>query len=378
MSDVLKFRSNAELEEEAAAWVWRLDDENVSPVVRTEFEKWLKRDPRHRRAFEELGGVWQALDELAEAKRDEKIATFIAEERRLCATSAPRLKHTLLRRWVPWAVAASLAVIVGSMSWYQRGNESQTLVTAVGQQRNATLVDGSVVQLNTNTIIETHFTREQRIIRLEKGEASFKVAHDTERPFYVYAGSTVVRAVGTEFNVHLRDTRDVEVIVIEGKVEVTSHVGTPARTVTAAAARPVVPAGIELVAGQRFEETAGSPVPRITPANASNTLAWHDGAIVFGGEPLVQAIAELNRYTDTRLVVADASIRDLRVGGRFRTGDVDGFLQALAGAFPVTIRRASDHLVYIHARAPAPGAPAEDSLSLEESGRAGADVSEPE
>jgi transmembrane sensor len=90
-----------------------------------------------------------------------------------------------------------------------------------------------------------------------------------------------------------------------------------------------------------------------TPATVSNALAWHDGAIVFDGVPLVQAIAELNRYTDTRLVVVDASIDDLRVGGRFRTGDVDGFLEALTKAFPVTIDRTSDHLVYIHARAPA-------------------------
>src|SRR5690606_18344078 len=110
--------------------------------------------------------------------------------------------------------------------------------------------------------------------------------------------------------------------------------------------------------------------------DASNTLAWRDGAIVFGGEPLAQAIAELNRYTNTRLVVADSSIRDLRVGGRFRTDDVDGFLQALAEAFPVTIHRTSDHLVYIRARARAPGAPAEGSPSLEEPGRPGADPSE--
>jgi transmembrane sensor len=352
MSDVLKFRSLAELEEEAAAWVWRLDNEDVSPGVRADFERWLRRDPRHRQAFADLGGVWASLDELTEAKRDEKVATFMAEERRLYATRGSKPHRTRLRRWVPWAVAASLAVMVGSMSWYQRGNESQALATAVGQQRSATLADGTVVQLNTNTIVETHFTRAKRIIRLEKGEASFKVAHDAQRPFYVYAGGAVVRAVGTEFNVRLRDIRDVEVIVTEGKVEVTSDVGTAAKTV-AAASGPTVPATRELAAGQRFETAAPSPVTRITPENASNTLAWHEGAIVFDGEPLVQAIAELNRYTDTRLVVADVSIHDLRVGGRFRTGDVDGFLQALTNAFPVTVRRTSDHLVYIHARAPA-------------------------
>lgn len=353
MSDVLKFRSLAELEEEAATWVWRLDDEDVSPEVHAGFEQWLRRDPRHRRAFEELGGVWQALDELAEAKRDEKVATFVAEERRLYAKPAPKPGRGHLRRWLPWAMAASLAVVVGGLSWYQPGNEAQTLATAVGQQRSATLADGSVVQLNTNTILETSFTRGQRVVRLEKGEATFTVAHNPERPFLVYAGNMVVRAVGTEFNVRIRETRGVEVIVTEGKVEVTPQASVPIQTV-AAAPEPVAAASSELTAGQRFEAAAASPVAQITSAAVSNTLAWHEGAIVFDGVPLVDAIAELNRYTDTRLVVADASINGLRVGGRFRTGDVDGFLEALTRAFPVTTRRTSDHLVYIHARVPGP------------------------
>jgi transmembrane sensor len=348
MSDVLKFRSLAELEEDAAAWVWRLDDEDVSPQLRAEFEQWLRRDPRHRRAFEELGGIWQSLDDLAEAKRDEKVATFVAEERRLYAKPAPG--HGRLRRWLPWAMAASLSLAIGGLSWYQRGNESETIATAVGQQRSATLADGSQVRLNTNTILETHFTKGARVIRLEKGEASFKVAHNAERPFYVHAGDTVVRAVGTAFNVRLRDAHDVEVIVTEGVVEVTPQDHAAKRIVATASPAPATAVHRELTAGERFEAAAATPVERVTPATVSNALAWHDGAIVFDGVPLVQAIAELNRYTDTRLVVADASIDDLRVGGRFRTGDVDGFLEALTRAFPVTIRRTSDHLVYIHAR----------------------------
>jgi transmembrane sensor len=353
MNGVLKFRSLAEIEEEAAAWVWRLDDEGLSPQSRSEFEHWLRRDPRHRRAFEELGGVWTALDELAEAKREEKVATFVAEERRLYAAAPPKPGHGRLRRWTPWAMAASLAVAVGVVSWLQQGNEAQTLATAVGQQRSATLADGSAVQLNTNTILETRFTRERRVVYLRKGEASFRVAKNTERPFLVHAGDMVVRAVGTEFNVRVRDSQDIEVIVAEGRVAVEPQLKLSARTVALAAPRSTSPQTRELVAGQRFEAIKHAAVAEITPVALSNTLAWREGAIVFDGEPLVQAIAELNRYSDTRLVVADPGIYDLRVGGRFRTGDVDGFLKALTKAFPVTTRRASDNLIYIQAHAPA-------------------------
>ncbi|NZA27718.1 FecR domain-containing protein [Luteimonas sp. SJ-92] len=357
MSDVLKFRSATEVEEEAARWIWRLDDEDAPVEVRNDFEQWLRRDQRHRRAFEELGGVWRSLDDLAEAKREERVATFVAEEKRLYTVAKPTLTRGWLRQAAPWAMAASLAIAVGVVSWFQRGNEAQTLSTAVGQQRSAMLADGSTVQLNTNTILETRFNRERRVVVLRKGEASFNVARNPERPFLVHAGDMVVRAVGTEFNVRVRDTRDIEVIVTEGKVTVGPQGEGGARIASGDGPEPALPARRELAAGQRLETTAAAvPVVAISPVVLSNTLAWREGAIVFDGEPLGQAIAELNRYSDTRLIIIDSSIHDLRVGGRFRTGDIDGFLEALTKAFPVTTRRTSDNLVYIQARVPASSA----------------------
>lgn len=350
MSDVLKFRSLAELEEVAAAWVWRLDDDDISPEVRSEFEQWLRLDSRHRRAFEELGGIWQALDELADAKRDEKVATFVAEEKRLYAMPA-KAERRHLHHWLAWAAAASLVFAAVGLSWYQRADEVQTLATAVGQQRSATLVDGSVVQLNTNTIVETRYTADQREVYLKKGEAIFTVEKDPDRPFLVHAGNMLVRAVGTEFNVRLRETQDVEITVTEGKVEVVSQTsGNAKRFYAVLASTETATARTELTVGQRFEPAGASPVVQMAPVVVANSLAWREGAIVFDGEPLVEAVVELNRYTDTKLVVADASIQGLRVGGRFRTGDVDGFLEALTRAFPVTTHRTSDNLVYINAR----------------------------
>jgi transmembrane sensor len=354
MSGVLKFRSPAEVEEEAALWVWRLDDEELSAQDRDEFERWLRRDARHRRAFEELGGVWRSLDDLAEAKRDERVATFVAEEKRLYGVDKPAPRHLRLRRIAPWMLAASLVLAIGCFSWLQRGNEAQTLATAVGQQRSAVLADGSEVELNTNTILETRFSRGQRVVYLRKGEAAFKVAHQPERPFLVYAGRAVVRAVGTEFNVRLRDSREIEVIVTEGKVAVHSQPepqAAPPKQGHASAAPPL--RDRQLVAGQRLQTAAASPVATISPAALSNTLAWREGALVFDGEPLVQAVAELNRYTDMRLILADPALYDLRIGGRFRAGDVDGFLTALTQAFPVVTRRTANNLVYIEARASA-------------------------
>jgi len=79
-------------------------------------------------------------------------------------------------------------------------------------------------------------------------------------------------------------------------------------------------------------------------------MAWREGAIIFDGQPLAQAIAEIERYTEARIVVTDPGVAALRVGGRFRTDDVQGFFQGLEAALPVSVRRTPDGVVYVEPR----------------------------
>jgi transmembrane sensor len=334
MSEIVKLRTRAEIDEEAAAWTWRMDSCAVTAADQQAFEAWLRQDPRHRRASEELCKVWKAMDGLAEAKRGEKIATFTDAAKR----AALRGRYP---RWFA-AAAAMLIVTIISAVWLQIGSEMQTVATAVGQQRNVTLADGSVVMLNTNTILETNLSRRVRQIYLRKGEAHFQVAHDRSRPFLVHAGDAVVRAVGTQFEVRLLSDQHVDVVVNEGRVEV--QAAAPRQAATVATVRA-------LSAGQQLSTaTAGYTVVPVSPAQLSSELAWRDGAIIFDGQPLSDAIAEIGRYTDARIVVSDSRIAGLRVGGRFRTDDVQGFFDGLQAALPVTIRRTADGVVYVDPR----------------------------
>jgi transmembrane sensor len=339
MSDIVKLRTRTEIEEEAARWTWRLDDEGVTAADQQAFEAWLRQDARHRRVFEEMSKAWSALDGLAEAKRSEKIATF--------ASASPLAR----RAWpsLRMSAAAAVLVLVGAGFWWMRqGNEVQTLATAVGQQRNATLVDGSIVTLNTNTIVETDLSRGLRQIYLRKGEAHFQVAHDRSRPFLVHAGDAVVRAVGTEFEVRLRPDQHVDIMVNEGRVEVQANTPAGAPPASGSAGQSATRA---LAAGEKLSTaSADYAVQRVSPAQLSSDMAWREGAIIFDGESLAQAIAEIERYTDARIVVTDPGVAALRVGGRFRTDDVQGFFQGLVAALPVSVRRTPDGVVYVEPR----------------------------
>jgi transmembrane sensor len=80
-------------------------------------------------------------------------------------------------------------------------------------------------------------------------------------------------------------------------------------------------------------------ITTVSAEQLSSELAWREGAIVFDGQRLSDAIAEVERYTDARIMVNDPATAALRVGGRFRTGDVQEFFDALQAALPVTVRR---------------------------------------
>lgn len=343
MSEVVKLRTRAEIEEEAATWIWRMETAPAGADPEG-FEAWLRQDPRHRRAVEELSKVWEGLDGL----NDPRLNGPLPELAEMPAVSAARSRRPV---WFAAAAAALVAAVTGAI-WWTQGSETQVLATAVGQHRTVTLADGSIVALNTNSIVETNIGRRVRDIYLRKGEAHFEVAHDRLRPFLVHAGDAVVRAVGTEFEVRVRADRHVDVVVNEGRVEVQPDIAELPTAATEVADQPVATVKVKAVSAGEALSTAATNYA-VTPISAeqlSSDLAWREGAVVFDSEPLSQAISEIQRYTDARIAISDPAIAALPVGGRFKTDDLQGFLNGLEEALPVSIRRTADGSIYIDPR----------------------------
>ena len=347
MSEVVKLRTRAEIEEEAAAWVWRMDAGTTAGADPEGFDAWLRQDPRHRRAVDELLKVWDSLDALAQGPRAQPLPPLtepLPEE----ATSRPHERRLL---WLTAAAAVLVAAVAGAI-WLNKGNESQVLATAVGQHRNVVLADGSTVSLNTNTIVETNIGQRARDIHLRKGEAHFEVARDSSRPFLVHAGDAVVQAIGTEFEVRVRADQHVDVLVTEGRVEVRPDAAAPEPQALDAGREPTAVVTVRAVsAGQALSTaTTNYAVTPVSQEQLSSELAWREGAVVFDSAPLAEAIAEIQRYTDARIVISDPDIATLPVGGRFKTDDLQGFLDGLQAALPITIRRTADGMVYVDPR----------------------------
>ena len=143
-------------------------------------------------------------------------------------------RHIPLWQWC--AMAASLLLFISAGYFYSLGTASDqvasekksdqfiTIKNSEAHAKRAMLPDGSIVSLSKSS--EIRFVNDPNSASRElflKGEAYFDVAHDKERPFYVYAGDMVTKVLGTSFNVNAFDKNgNVTVTVKTGKVSVYS------------------------------------------------------------------------------------------------------------------------------------------------------------
>ena len=56
---------------------------------------------------------------------------------------------------------------------------------------------------------------------------------------------------------------------------------------------------------------------------------------------------EISRYTNTKIVISDPEIRNIRVGGYFQAGETESLLTVLENNFDININRINDNLVYL-------------------------------
>jgi transmembrane sensor len=337
MGKVYTLPSTDDAEREASTWFARMNADDVTPDDRARFEAWLGANAVNAKAYSELSATWKELVKSGPLVR----AVYFGQV--MNAAASPPARR---RRWAVAAVAAGVGAMVLGVTWnlYRQKVETR-FQTAIGEQAAVALPDGSSLDLNTNSRVWVDYTQSSRVIRLERGEAYFKVAHDTQRPFWVRAGNYWVRAVGTAFNVYLRPT-GVEVTVSEGTVQVVN--ATADESLPSDAALTLSAAAV--TAGQQADAHGRAEVVRaLDSAQLSRTLAWRRSSLYFQDQPLGDVVNELMRYTTLKVEFDDDALRGLPVGGTFQTSPegVEALLTLLHDGFDTTIRRDGQGHVYI-------------------------------
>lgn len=316
----------------AAAWIVRRD-RGLSAAESVEFELWLAADSRHAAAMRRAKLTWVMLDRLPESAAAPVLA------------AARRRRSFWRKTFVGASLAAAAAVIVILLLPARRATgvaaTSASVADAADAPRQVTLSDGSVVELNRGSKIAEHFSPAERRVTLLLGEAHFSVTKNQARPFVVRAGNVDVRAVGTAFNVNLQSAA-VEVLVTEGVVKLNSALERSRRAGATDSIPLLNPGQRAVVALSPLSPESAFVVTTVNQAEIARTLSWQEPLLRLTGATLAEVAANFEHRTGRRVILADPALAGLRLGGRFRADDVDGFANVLATTLEIDVERTAD------------------------------------
>lgn len=346
MTNIYQIPNQDQPYDEASKWLAKLD-RGLSVEEEKQLRLWLEANQENRQLFQEMARLWDRMDALS------RLAELFPQK-------AEPLTET--RRFSP-AMAASLlfAGVVGLMTIVQLNTQNYTAPetshgmvsnntegvyeTAVGEYSSVQLSDGTQLVLNTNSLLKVKYTTQQRFINLQRGEVHIDVAHNESRPLTVQAGDQLVQAVGTAFSIELHSDQNIELVVTEGKVlvgvlpDLIQKVQDGEPVVLPSSSRSVSK-GEQLITGPSVEE-----IEKIEPTEIEVKLSWREGNLIFRGESLEDAVAEISRYTPVEFIFLDENLKKIRVAGLFKAGDVTGLLATLRRNFDITYERQEDRVL---------------------------------
>lgn len=342
----------------ACLWISRMD-RGLSTSEKQQLVEWCKRKNQHYNALLEMASYWDDLSVLNELsdlfpliqpkgdnKRNKYAAIGLAAS--VAIISLLGINTLINKSFLPYLPSLHEQILT----------QTDTLETHVGEQTSFTLQDGSQIQLNTNSLLKVNYSPTQRQLTLVRGEARFDVAKDKDRPFTVTVGEKSFTALGTIFNVQRNTNQAMELVVTEGKVLITKamtsvidikdsllSVNTPIKQDKLEVT--LVISGEKAVIAENLTSIAKTPVEKVSLDQINRDLAWQQGMLIFEGEPLSTALAEISRYTSSSFEIVDSQLAELTVAGYFKAGDIDGLLTSLQSNFGIIYRTNSSGTILL-------------------------------
>ncbi|WP_066269057.1 FecR family protein [Hydrogenophaga palleronii] len=350
----------------ALHWSVRASD-GLSESEQAELQAWLQAAPEHRAAYDDMAGVFDAVQAIPPAgtarlrttlaidsAQQSSARDMAAQQQRPVTTPpapadtqtdtdthtevvAPARRSGLLRRALPQALAAVVALGVlgggwfGWAHWQAQPVYSQQFATQRGQQMEARLPDGSRLQMDASTQAEVTLYRQRREVVMPEGQVVFQVQGDRDRPFDVLAGGARITALGTRFSVRYTPSlgqQAVQVAVMEGQVRVAPALG---------GERPEDV--IELHAGHSVSADENGQAGEVKAVSADAMAPWLSQRLSFENTELADVLAELGRYADLPLSIGDAATGALPVTASVDLRNIGSFVRSLPQVLPVRLHK---------------------------------------
>ncbi|WIO73903.1 FecR domain-containing protein [Porticoccaceae bacterium LTM1] len=252
-----------------------------------------------------------------------------------------------------YAIAASLALFVlAGLVLTNHPPEVEKFdryLTRVGEQREITLPDGSLVYMNTGSELLVMESDAGRELVLRRGEAYFDVVKDAEKPFVVDAGGRKITVLGTEFNVY-KEADQLTVSVTEGEVAVHKS----GESMLHELQPEQLEGGVVESAGYRQWRVVSGQALNLDLAGGREQLqlsdathSWRSGQLSFHKTPLYLIVKELNRYSGRKILIEDDGIVGLEVTATVQVDDLGVFLSGLQYSQGIQVKNLPDRIVLV-------------------------------
>lgn len=294
-------RITPEVARQAANWHMLMLDEAVSPAQRAACSRWRAAAPEHERAWQKALRVQAWLGMLPQ---------------QLAMGTLNRERRQVMKQMLALAIVAPLGYV-----GYRQLVPQTAYATDVGQHKQMTLADGTLLDMNTDTAVDVDFDAQQRLINLRRGEVLVDTGPDTHstfhRPLRVSTEQGLLEALGTRFLVRQREGTT-QLAVFQGAVRIT-----PARG-----------PGQTLDAGQQLTFDAWGQ-GALAPAREQDSQ-WTHGQLVVDEMPLREFLSELGRYRPGWLR-CQPEVGHLLISGAFQLKNTDAILAALPATLAVQV-----------------------------------------
>jgi transmembrane sensor len=341
--------------EQAAQWLVAMQSEELSGQERADFIDWLRESPLHVsemlhacRLHRDLR-AFRKWDEIAAMRNQEpnRVVHLLARQqaRDFKFIERPQRKRSArLAVGVAVAAGAAACAVIAVVSYGQT-----TLRTQLGERREVTLSDGSVVELAPSSEVRVRYRVHSRSVVLDHGQALFHVAKNPERPFTVEASGTQVRAVGTVFDVE-RTEQSVSVTVVEGRVTVTEE--PDARDLGDMSSGQGT--NVSLGADEQIVISSTGELNAVHKVKGEMATAWAAGQLIFDNESVAEITRRFNLYNRTQIVLRDKNLASLRISGEFRATDPESFVAFVQSAGGVYVERPTAEQIILERAPPGP------------------------
>ena len=310
----------AEVKERAAEWLQRREFWNWSEADQAELDAWLAQSSAHEIAFIRMQAAWDRTQRLSALRKP------MREPQR-----AARMRPILLR---VAAACLALAVIGAASAFYLSHTPEKTFATTIGGRETLKLADGSVIHLNTDTVLRLRMDAHQRHVELLRGEAYFEIHHNAAVPFEVIAQGHRVTERGSKC-LWRAERCELEVSLVEGKARI-----------DASEKRDSSHSAV-LSPGDVAVATAGSlSVVRKSQTALATELSWQRGVLIFDNVTLAEAVGELGRYNRRKFVIADPAIARRTIYGAVPATDVDAFIRVARNVMGLKVEQKNGEIVF--------------------------------